>query len=285
MNYPNKHNTILKPLFGLMLFCFLTGCVSTLAPIHPAIDADMTQRGNDIYLHQANLDIRYYHYAVGDEHFRVGIYQKLPLNHIRYLVIHDDENAAYDSAIRAIAHGGRVVVLENNEKRGLYDARHNKYLNIDPNRIFKGNHPYLPLAMHLLHALELQDGNILIALHNNSPYSRFGMESITNATNVHTLCQHDPEPKNLYWLATAHDINTAKNQYQYLCQHPINAVFEQAPSIAEGDGSLSIYTANKSIGYVNIEIKAGNKDNQDSETYAKDMQLTYIDYFLSSHNQ
>lgn len=261
-------------------------------PTRSAVDDDLNRRGNRQWVVDNDISYRYYHYPINERMFTVAVFQKAPLGNTRYLVLHDSENAAFDAGLRAIADGGLLVALENNEHRNLYDQRHRTRLPIDPNRIFQTDNPYLPLAMHLLYALQLDNDSQLIALHNNSPNSAFGMDNLNHYGNTKPLCQNDGEPKNLYWFAVPSSpskqeyTNNTPTLYQVLCQHPINLAIELAPSIADGDGSLSIYTTNKGMDYVNIEIKAGDKagDKGDpqSEQHAMNEQLRYIHQLIGS---
>lgn len=170
----------------------------------------------------------------------------------------------------------------------------------EKNSIVKTN-PYAPFANYLLEQIGVKPAisqpstptrsvpMILVALHNNSPTGQFGMDNIARFGNTHIACQQDNAPKNLYWIASntkADSPITLNSQalIQKLCQHSaVNVVSETAPTVADGDGSLSVYMANHAPNwqYVNIEIKAGKKGNPVDEQRAKQQQLNYIDNLLN----
>lgn len=235
-------------------------------------------------------------------------------------MLHDSEDAGFDSGLQWIAdNGGQMLVLENQEHRNLFNFATQKTTYSDPNRIFWGldtatainiklptkpneenwvakTNPQAEFAHYLLEQIgvvptvnqfnkqSMPKKSTLVALHNNSPNSQFGMDTIEKFGNTRVACQHDNEPKNLYWLAKNAQADSpismnSQALIQTLCQDgQFNVVSETAPSVTNGDGSLSVYMANHAPNwqYVNIEIKAGEQGNLIDEQQAKQQQLHYI---------
>ena len=354
--------------FFLMLFMFglpITSqalLVETL-PNYKIIDKDLLSRDNLALVNRQQIGFQYQTVFSQGKQYRLGEFVKAndmgkdgQANNVnslavspKYVVLHDSEDAAFDSGLQAVAkNGGKLLVLENNEKRNLYDFATQQLTDSDPNRMFwqlnktlvtdeqsslagntatntatklvenpfqsqdiQRNEKTQPLAKttkvndnaefanYLLEQLgvnnkaqsnylSLDHPLLLVALHNNRARGSFGLDYIDEFGNTQIACQHDPETKNLFWIATAAQSQTAATQAgnqrsqaltQQLCQTDgINVVTENAPTIADGDGSLSIYMANHkpTWQYVNIEIKAGKAGNAADETRAKNEQLRYI---------
>lgn len=277
-------------------------------PPYPVIDQDMLSRGNWALIQQKPIRYTYYEVTTGTQTYRLGKFSHPAPNPVpTYVVLHDAEDAAFDSGLHQVAHqGGTLWVLENQEKRNLFDSASNTLTNTDPNRMFWGldqtettANATAEFAMYLLTQLGIKAGTTaphpvanhatptLVALHNNRPNGNFGLDYIEAFGNTQTLCQRDPESKNLYWLTLSANAATdsAVNQRslhlaQALCEtDKVNVVTEAAPSVAEGDGSLSVYMVNKAPNwqYVNIEIKAAKPTDPHDIARAKHAQLGYIE--------
>ena len=305
-------------------------------PAYPIVDKDLVSRGNLVWLHQRGLTYDYQAVTTGEQTYRLGKFSRIEQSIATptYLVLHDSENAAFDSGLQMVAtQGGTLWVLENTENRNLYDYASQRLTHSDPNRMFWGldnassslnqhsdsqnahlqataeqadkdtlkepvkTNANAEFANYLLRQLGINSyasarhdkhspTPILVALHNNRPAGNFGLDYIDEFGSTKVACQHDPEPKNLYWLATAADLasDIPSNQRserltQALCQTGrVNVVTEAAPRVEAGDGSLSIYMVNQAPTwqYVNIEIKAAKTQDSEDEARAKQAQLNYI---------
>lgn len=262
--------------------------VQQLSNLYP-VDKDLISRGN---LQLANKNQVNYHYeqiSLNGKAYQIGIFEKQPIGKVRYLVVHDSEDASFDSGLQSLVnHGGRMVVLENHEKRGLYDQISQSETKIDPNRIFfyDENNPldeqdlYL-FSQYILEKLNLKSDSLLLALHNNSRYSRFGLNFIDELGDMRVACRHDREQKNLFWFTQNDFQNFDKNQLiNNICQNDFNVVVENVGEIT--DKSLSNFTHFHNIDYVNIEIKMAKKGNGKSEMDAENAQIRYINFLLKS---
>lgn len=235
----------------------------------------------------------HYHYEqvhIGEQKYRLGIFEKPPIGKVRYLVLHDSEDASFDSGLQSLAiHGGRMVVLENDEKRSLFNFSSNHETLIDPNRIFGQDkqmafdeQDMYVFSQYILEKLKLSSDSLLVALHNNSRYSPFGLESIYESDNMMVLCHYDFEPKNLFWFTQALSNHFKKDKlWRQLCLYRgFNVVMENVGQ--ESDKSLSNFAHLNGIDYVNIEIKMGEKNNVLSEQEARFLQQNYINALLLS---
>lgn len=324
-------------------------------PNYKIVDNDLLSRDNLALVNRYQVDYQYQAVTSHGKQYRLGQFSKSTVNLTnqptltpvltKFLVLHDSEDAAFDSGLQTIAQsGGTLWVLENKENRNLYDFASDQLTHSDPNRMFwQLSDPLLTskpvsdksmpskaqaiqiaadvadnnndevndnaeFANYLLEQLGVNQtfnhlGNdkldnklgankqpILVALHNNRAKGNFGVNYIDEFGNTQVACQHDQEPKNLIWLASAEsqilDKKHQKNQklIDKLCQtNRVNVVIETAPTVADGDGSLSIYMTNRypQWQYVNIEIKAGKKGDPVDETRAKTDQLRYINVLKS----
>lgn len=175
-----------------------------------------------------------------------------------YLVLHDDENTAFDAGIRAISlHGGRLVSLENKERRNFPGG-------IDTNRIFAASDEYYPVAEKIL-ALLGSSGPI-ISLHNNR-----GGAILPNYKNTHVFtAKRDKNPAHIHdmvWISGTtpfEQIDTRKdlkNEIDHYVAEGLNVVYEYVPP--EGnDDSLSNWAALNARAYYNVEIRRGQLNTQ-----------------------
>lgn len=262
----------------------LLTAITLNAHANTIIDQDLLQRKNLEIVKHNGIKNQYYYLNIGKERYVIGIYEKHPIGNIRYLALHDSEDAAFDGGLDAIKNGGLMVVLENNEQRYLFERNKNKTTDIDPNRIFMPESQYFALGQSILSHLKLSKNSVIVSLHNNSPNSGFGMNNIKKYGATDISCKNDTENKNLYWLP--YNASNKKNVIALadnLCKkNTFNVVLENVPPIGKGDGSLSIYAGNKDYKYINIEIKAGIKNNSKSEKVAKENQVRYINGLLEA---
>lgn len=250
-------------------------------PINTIADKDFQSRGNEHVVTDYQINAIQCMYTNNNDAYKVFIYEKHPIGNVRYLVLHDSEDAAFDSGLKSIQHGGLMVALENQEKRHLFNHANQQMTEIDPNRIFKPTDSHFEFGKFILSSLKLESTTHLIALHNNMADSAFGMTNIKNYGATDIACDTKENNKNLFWLASTAETSYASALAEKLCQDKnYNVVLETVPLIEDGDGSLSIYAANQGINYVNIEIKAAERNNESSEQLAKNQQIQHIQTFL-----
>lgn len=175
-----------------------------------------------------------------------------------YLVLHDDENTAFDAGIRAIAlHGGRLIALENKERRNFPGG-------IDTNRIFAASDENYPVAEKIL-AL-LGNSGPIISLHNNR-----GGAILPNYKNTHVFtAQKEKDPAKIHdmvWISGTtpfEQIDTRKdlkNEIDHYVAKGLNVVYEYVPP-GGNDDSLSNWAALNARAYYNVEIRRGQLNTQ-----------------------
>lgn len=240
-------------------------------------DKDFINRGNAQLVQQHQIQLTQCNYVINGQAFKLDVYQKQPIGNLRYLVLHDSEDAAFDSGLDAIKDGGLMVVLENNDQRHLFDQNSQSVTKSDPNRIFKPSDANFAFGQIILNHLNIQPNSHIIALHNNSPSGGFGMSNITNYGATDIACDTGKNNKNLFWIPFSSKSPNAQQIAKELCQFgQFNVVTENVPKVASGDGSLSIFAGNQGFSYVNIEVKAAERGDQRSEQNAKAQQIAHI---------
>ncbi len=225
----------------------------------------------------------------------ISIKRGMP-NGIKYLVIHDNENASskvLDYAIRRF--GGEGFELFNyirrkREQRNVffYFKHYNKYYSyeVDPNRIFseegiwktlkhynwrKYNSMYravMPLvkeiANFILNTINWQKHEYLIAIHTNLNAGGLDIDYFTNYPDnylVHINEKHDKD----------HFIITVKiKDYEYFKKLNYNVVLQKENVI--NDGSLSYYSTTNDLNYISLEVQHGYY------TFQKRMIVDVINY-------
>ncbi len=168
------------------------------------------------------------------------------------LVLHDNEDAAFDAGIRAIAQfGGTLIALESGERR-----RHD---GVDPNRVF-GRDGYAPFTAWV-DALNAP-GEPVIALHNNKDGhgAERGVISVLrwlSGTAIRSF-DHGSDEDNLVWMAGTAPLEQnalAGTLRAHLERLRINFVYETVDT--NRDYSLSNHAALQDQPYYNVEAEHG----------------------------
>ena len=170
--------------------------------------------------------------------------------------MHDNENAAFSVALDAIKNGGRLVVVENGDRRFLHGSRK------DPNRIFAKNNSHKILADEILRLLNFQKKEPIIALHNNKKNGNFNFE---NVKNLYPHVKKFPgknsaenlnDKNSLLWISgTQKYEKLPADEKQKILDFQnlgMNVVYENVRA-GKNDGSLSRRAARENIIYYNIE--------------------------------
>jgi hypothetical protein len=189
-----------------------------------------------------------------------------------WVVPHDNENAAFDAALRAVRrYGGVAVIIDTGASDGSYRARFNTVAfapAIDPNRNFHS--PASPYVSTVLG--DLSPGpRLIIALHTNAPgfnpaLSRCGGGGAGSGGISIRLCNGHFQPvasRSRAWpfddddsLAIVSYPRGAAREVAF-CSSALeaadyNVVFE---NVATTDGSLSHYAVLHGLRYVNLETR------------------------------
>lgn len=291
--YPSFYLILYVAIFSSCLwtkasFALISENIPNYQLVTKKIDKDLLQRSHLDFVNKNSVTYHYEQVQIGERAYRLGVFEHSPVGNLRYLVVHDSENASFDSGLQTLVnHGGRMVVLENAEKRGLFDQISQKNTEIDPNRIFgyqdsktlEAQSSYL-FSQYILEKLNLNRDSIVLALHNNSRYGRFGMNNLAELGDMTVNCHHDAEQKNLFWFTQSNTKNFDKNQLvNNLCAvQQFNVVTENVGEVS--DKSLSNFSHFYGIDYINIEIKMAKNGNAKSEYDAKMAQIRYINALL-----
>jgi len=80
-------------------------------------DADVHSptRGNAEFIRQNDIKVHQETIRVGNEQFKINIFTKEGQSRQKYLVVHDSEDAAFDTGLRAIENGGMFIALESKD--------------------------------------------------------------------------------------------------------------------------------------------------------------------------
>lgn len=241
-----------------MTFDELSEKYDALDPVIKFRDADIEARGNKALIAEHQIKMRQQIVEINKLKFIINIYYKegAPTNAPRYLVLHDSENVAFDTALRAITKGGVLVALDNRETRNLYSAGAKPLPTWqDPNRMFNPANKYWPVAKKILELLNASQQNPLISLHNNVGVG-YRMPQLKHRKNVFIQSDRDKDG-NMVWIPGSSAFLSPEllAEIQKYRDQGLNVVYEDAPKLIEGDGSLSVYSANNDIPYRNVEIE------------------------------
>lgn len=186
----------------------------------------------------------------------------------RYLLIHGNEETARRVLTEHMRQAtGTAWLVVNRTRVVLF-----QHGNLDPNRMFSRegaernlrtlNPAWTPgqlakaldyLDRHrrqLLDAVRPEDGNLLIATHNNQEYSVQDEVPISNRVAL-----NDAAHPHEFCLATD------PRDFDLLSKGPYNVVLQNHPQ-GDDDGSLSRYAALHNWRYVNLEVALGNYEKQ-----------------------
>jgi hypothetical protein len=203
---------------------------------------------------------------IADGHFEI-LRGKHPKR--QYILIHGDETTARDVLTKHVAtHPGIAFFTESKTRNIPIDSGQ-----VDPNRIFSRNGAAESLrknnpnwnARQMQDALDLiesqrehfldevmpRNGELLVALHNNS--ESYSVNSELAISDMRSVKQ--PDNPHAFFLCTD------PGDYQILATSPYNVVLQQHVR-APDDGSLSRRAAARLARYVNLEVAMGDAARQ-----------------------
>jgi len=187
---------------------------------------------------------------------------------IVFLNLHDDEITSVEATKNILEkEGGRLIEIENNQKRNIRFQYGSLYYTVDPNRIFSKNgitksllengrsskkaiEETEKLAERILQLFP-ENPTCVIALHNNTSgmYSATsyapGNKRSSDARKVYINKKQDADD---FFLTTDEKL------YHPLAEAGFNTILQDNKKCAE-DGSLSVYCGKKNIRYVNVETE------------------------------
>ncbi len=204
--------------------------------------------------------------VIGDGHFQI-VRGKHPKRN--YILIHGDEATARDVLTKHLeTHPGLGFITDSKTRNIPIEGGQ-----VDPNRIFSRNGAAISLqknnpnwnARQMQDALDLlesqrdhfldeilpHNGELLVALHNNS--SDYSVNTEVPISDMQSLKQ--PDNPHAFFLCTD------PADYQILATSPYNVVLQQHVR-APDDGSLSRRAAARLARYVNLEVAMGDAARQ-----------------------
>lgn len=194
-----------------------------------------------------------------------------------WVVPHDDENAAFDSAIAALkSHGGVAIIVNSGPGssrmqpgRGICGGRQPLLSRCDPNRNFSRATPLFTDA----HLSQLSAGQPVIALHTNSPGFGAGKGEITILDAAAATSKGEVRPRRNGYFGGAgpavlkdHDsyailpfVGPKIQDYDVRCRNALvqAGVHVWHEPVGKTDGSLSNYAVleKTNMAYVNMESR------------------------------
>ena len=194
---------------------------------------------------------------------------------LTYFNLHDDENTSVRAALDVIGeHGGRVIELKHSGDRRISFRLGDSTYEFDPNRMFTdmgraatlerfgGVNDAALAAVRTFADAVLQKVNptqlhVIVTLHNTqASYTVYAYTSEGDYANeaelVHTAKEMDPN--DFFFVID-------RGLYDQLRQMEQNVVLQDNLRVTD-DGSLSVWSAQQGVGYVNVEAQHGHRPAQ-----------------------
>lgn len=237
-----------KEVADYIQFSLLGDIANRLAEMGVAIDDDDLWRNRE-FIASHGLIVETEALDEGDITFEFVTIRAVGRSGPTFVILHDNEDEAFDTAVQAIVQfGGQVVAIENN--------RHRRIDGIDPNQIFET--PEFTMFTEYFEKL-FSDQRRVIALHNN-----------TNACNNHkkSICVNNPRENvtafpapgsdvdDLIWISAATNVLENEGQRPLIDQlngRGVNVLYEHVGDYK--DHSMSEWAAKSGRAYFNIEAQ------------------------------
>lgn len=208
--------------------------------------------------------------------YRTTCYDTSSTNNFIFLNLHEDENTSVLAAKQALKTATYCLCqLQFKKKRFIDFMSGGKHFIVDPNRIFTAEGALLSLQQNnnykdeeainnaavLVNRLAEKYVNdyvngkkLVVALHNNSDGGELNIRAYKNGNQVKNTAEVYINPQK---DADDFFLTTDKALFNFMKQKKFNVVLQNNKDV-ENDGSLSVYTGQKNIPYVNIEAQTGH---------------------------
>ena len=209
-------------------------------------------------------------HKLGDDHTRIKIFKYGKKKDVVFINLHSDETTSVAGVEKILqTQGGLLIKLENNNKRNISFRLQRSIYTFDPNRIFSkigiehtlerskniSDRAIAEVEKFANHILKLipKESQCIIALHNNTEgnlsVNSFlpGNQYETDAKKVYANDSQDPDD---FFLTTDSLL------FEQLAAEKYNIVW-QDNLLVQQDGSLSVYSGEKGICYLNCETEHG----------------------------
>lgn len=240
----------------------IISCLVSILPSYSQINTDSVDVDTCAVFQLGNKKVNIVNYHRGSPH-------------IKFLVIHDNEDTGVKAALNFIrGNGGSLIDLQYGAERNIVFSDTVNTYQFDPNTMFTGAGAYrgldkytyrllspnappsiIKLGQAVLACYNPDSLGYIVTLHNNSD-GAFSIQSYreqnylkTTASQLYINDQMDPD--DLAFVTDSWFFN-------YLKQQNINVILQSKE--AADDGSLSVYAEKRNIPYVNIEVQHGHID-------------------------
>jgi hypothetical protein len=195
---------------------------------------------------------------------------------LTYFNLHDNENTSVRAALDVIGeHGGRVIELKHSGERTIKFNLGGVSYEFDPNRMFtepcltstlerfsnpsdEAINAISTFASQVLQQLDLAGLEVIITVHN-TPRGSYTIDIYSPGGDLASEAElvyisEEMSPQDFYFV-------TGLDTYDQLHQMEQNVVL-QDNSGATDDGSLSVWSAQQGLAYVNVEAQDGHRRQQ-----------------------
>jgi D-alanyl-D-alanine dipeptidase len=196
--------------------------------------------------------------------------------HVAFVSVHDDEDTAVEAAGDVLRdRGGRLVELRHTGAREIVFALGGTDHRIDPNRIFTpaGRRATLEalstwsqpaddvvaaFADELLSIFAVDDVNLVVAIHNNTPdrytAANYAPGGTLAADAARVSLRPGGDPDDFFFVTDAVIFSALADRG--------HSVILQNEATVTDDGSLSVWCGRMGIPYVNVEAEHGHRTEQ-----------------------
>jgi len=184
---------------------------------------------------------------------------------LTYLNLHDNENTSVRAALDIIKqHGGRVYELKHSGARNISFTLDGIDYEFDPNRMFSDDGATASLERF---------GPVNVHNNGRGGYSilSYAPEGEYSKDALHININDKLDPDDFYFV-------TETDIYNDLLKTEQNVVLQDNNHVTE-DGSLSIWSAQEQLPYVNVEVQDGHRQTQ------MDMILLLHDFYFLNQNR
>ena len=214
-------------------------------------------------------------YQLGDTTVKIVVNKTLPaVSKFVYFNMHDNENTAVEATNEIIKkYGGTLIELQNDGKRLIKFSVKDEQFTIDPNRIFTNDGIVKTLKNNGEYTIEaeketnkfaaklkdfLKNVRLVIAVHNNTD-ENYSIKSYEKDGEF----EMDAKLVNINLETDVDDFFfvTDKNIFKFLKEKNQNVALQDNVNVTD-DGSLSVYSGNHKIPYINVEGEHGHLTEQ-----------------------
>lgn len=251
--------------------------LQTIASPSPADLGKKAGRGNMELIRNRGISVKREIIEVRGEKIIIMVFEKIGPSRQKFFVPHDNEVAAFDTALRFVGeHGGALITFDSAGGRNL-KTESGRPTSQDPNRMFIETSSYWPLAKHMLELVQ-EKGKPVITLHNNAPIGSFIASLNSPTSHGLTLSIVNKETKRDIVLTSGRERTPTLEVQRIITALNVqeaNCVYEYVDETKPTNGTLSQYCTLKGIPYFNIETGLQGP-NEDHVVNARERQMVIL---------